>query len=337
MLNNYIFHSLRAIKPPKKSKLFFDSSKNAFFLLIFLLFSAQLTLAQVCGTSGLDGPQNAVPPVNTYFPLGNSTTLTAGSKTITLLPVPPNDPNYNLSYGITPIKAGDLILIIQMQDATIDYSNSNKYGSGFNNTGSDLLGGTGYTSLGNSGKFEYVVATSDVSITGGTLNFRGGGVGKGAVNTYTNSVATATKGQSKFQVVRVPQYSNLVLTANITTPPYNGSVGGLIAFDVAGTMQFNGFNVDASERGFRGGYGPVAASNANNSTDYVLLSSSTKSVGKGEGIAGTPRYMWDGFNQVDNGAEGLPSGSYGRGAPANAGGGGVSDTAQGSQGQNNWP
>ncbi|TKC01081.1 hypothetical protein FA046_05225, partial [Pedobacter cryophilus] len=304
--------------------------------LIFLLFFCitQNADSQVCGTSGIDGPQNAVPPVNTYFPLGSTASLVAGSKTLTLLAVPPNDPNYNLSYGVTPIKSGDLILIIQMQDATFDYTNSNVYGSGLATFGADGLGGTGYTGLGTSGKFEYVVATSNVPLTGGVLTFRGAGAGSGAVNTYTNADFTATRGQRRFQVVRVPQYSNLILNSTITTPPYNGSVGGLIAFDVAGTMQFNGFIVDASERGFRGGYGPVATSGTNTNSVYAALSSSTRSVGKGEGIAGTPRYMWDGFNQVDNLAEGLPGGSYGRGAPANAGGAGNDHNAGGGGGGN---
>ncbi|MBU1371538.1 MAG: hypothetical protein KJ820_02215, partial [Bacteroidetes bacterium] len=304
------------------------------FFLAVLILVYNSSSAQVCGTSGLDGPQNAVAPVNTYFPLSTTATLTSGSKTIVLNGVPPNDPNYNLSYGVTPIKSGDLILIIQMQDASFDYTNSSLYGAGTATSGPDNLGGTGYTDVGNSGKFEYVVATSNVPLTGGVLTFRGAGAGQGCVNTYTNADATATRGQRRFQVVRVPQYSNLVLTANITTPPYNGSVGGLIAFDVAGTMQFNGFIIDASERGFRGGYGPVAASNANNSTFYTGPSSDTRSVGKGEGIAGTPRYMWDGFNQVDNGSDGLPGGSYGRGAPANAGGGGNDHNSGGGGGAN---
>ncbi|WP_154648002.1 Ig-like domain-containing protein [Pedobacter arcticus] len=312
--------------------------KTALFSLLFaflFVFNLSLTKAQVCGTSGLDGPQNAVPPVNTYFPLSTGTTLIAGSKSILLNAVPPDDPNFNLSYGVTPIKSGDLILLIQMQDASFNYTNSNLYGSGLTNSGPDNLGGTGFTNLNNSGKFEYVVATSNVPITGGTLKFRGAGTGGGCFNSYTNSNATGTAGQKRFQVIRVPQYSNLVLTANITTPPYNGSVGGLIAFDVAGTMQFNGFVVDASERGFRGGYGDKSqGSNANNSTDYVLLSTSSKSVGKGEGVAGTPKYMWDGFNRVTNPTDGLPAGSYGRGAPANGGGGGNDHNSGGGGGGN---
>ncbi|HMI04811.1 MAG TPA: gliding motility-associated C-terminal domain-containing protein, partial [Pedobacter sp.] len=135
-------------------------------------------------------------------------------------------------------------------------------------------------------------------------------------------------------VVRVPQYSNLVLSKDIKTPPFNGKAGGIIAFDVSGTMDFNGFIVDASARGFRGGYGPVGGSEGNINSVYVIPSSDPRSVGKGEGIAGTPRFMWDGFNRVDNGAEGLPGGSYGKGAPGNAGGGGNDHNSGGGGGGN---
>src|SRR5690606_12013542 len=120
----------------------------------------------------------------------------------------------------------------------------------------------------------------------------------------------------------------------ISTPPFNGRAGGIIAFDVAGTMNFNGFTVDASARGFRGGYGLVDVTNNNRNDLYVALSSSSASVGKGEGVAGTPRYMWDGYNQVDNVDEGLPGGSYGRGAPGNAGGGGNDHNSGGGGGGN---
>ena len=319
---------LRLAKSPSKYL------KPIFLIFLFVnTVSSQLN-AQICGTSGIDGPQNALPPINTYFPVGLNTALTAGSKSLVLQAVPPNDPNYNLSYGVTQIKPGDLILIIQMQDATFNFNNSNLYGSGIANSGLDNLGGTGFTDIGSSGKYEYVVATSFVPLTGGLLTFRGAGAGQGAVNTYVNENFTATRGQRRFQVIRVPQYSTLVLSSNLTTPPYNGSVGGVIAFDVAGSMQFNGFSIDASERGFRGGYGPVAGSGNNTNSVYAVASSSTRSVGKGEGIGGTPRFMWDGFNQVDNLVEGLPGGSYGRGAPANAGGAGNDHNAGGGGGAN---
>jgi hypothetical protein len=83
----------------------FHVYKYAVILLILSFSIFKNADAQVCGTSGIDGPQNAIPPVNTYFPLGSTATLGSGSKSITLLSVPPNDPNYNLSYGVTPIKS----------------------------------------------------------------------------------------------------------------------------------------------------------------------------------------------------------------------------------------
>ena len=44
---------------------------------------------------------------------------------------------------------------------------------------------------------------------------------------------------------------------------------------------------------------------------------------KGEGIAGTPRWLWNAATSavVDTGVEGYPNGSMARGAPGNAGGG----------------
>lgn len=300
------------------------------FLLIFTSFLAQ---AQVCGTSGIDGPSTNTNPINTYYPVSGNRTLNAGATSILLEGVPATDA-YGNNYGNIGVRPGDLILIIQMQDALINSNDSDLYGGGASNSGADGLGGTGYTNIGFSGKFEYVIALNAVPITGGTLNFRGGGTGGGVVNTYVNAAPTATRGQRRFQIVRVPQYSNLTLTSDITTVPYNGKAGGVIAFDVAGNMNFGGFKIDASEKGFRGGYGPVAGSANNTNSVYVVNSSSTLSVGKGEGIAGTPRYMYDGYKDFDNVDEGLPGGSYGKGAPANGGGGGNDHNAGGGGGAN---
>lgn len=310
---------------------------KALFTIICLLFSFLNAAGQVCGTSGIDGPSTNANPVNTYYPipLNANVKLSVGSKSILLDAVPPDDVNYLNSYGKIGIRAGDLILIIQMQDATINSSNSADYGSGVSNSGADNLGGTGYRDLEFSGKFEYVIATNNVPLTGGNLTFRGGGGTGGTINEYNNAAPTGIRGQRRFQIVRVPQYSNLVLTSDITTAPYNGRAGGVIAFDVAGDMSFGGYRIDASKRGFRGGYGPnIPVSGGNNNSLYVVNSSSTASVGKGEGIAGTPRYMYDGFNMVDNVIEGLPNGSYGRGAPANAGGGGNDHNGGGGGGAN---
>jgi gliding motility-associated-like protein len=287
----------------------------------------------VCATSGADGTTNINGSINTYFPPINNVTLAAGSKTINLTKVPAVDA-YGNNFGTVPIKSGDLLLIIQTQDATINYENSTTYGSGKPTAGADNLGGTGFTALGNSGKFEYVMATSNVPLTGGTLTFSGSGTGGGTVYTYTNASSTSARGKRCFQVIRVPQYANLKLTSNISPPPFNGNAGGIIAFQVSGNMDFNGFTVDVSERGFRGGYSLVKNAAANISDLYVTYATDDRASGKGEGIAGTPRYMWDGFNQVDNVEEGLPGGSAGKGAPANAGGGGNDTNAGGGGGGN---
>jgi len=287
----------------------------------------------VCATAGADGTTNINSSINTYFPPVLNTTLNAGSNTVVLSAVPPADTHGN-TFGTVPIKAGDLLLIIQMQDAVIDYSNSALYGSGSAASGPDGLGATGFKDPGNSGRFEYIIATNDVPLTGGTLTFKGSGSSNGTVYSYTNAPATGTRGQRTFQIIRVPQYSNLRLSSNISPPPFNGVAGGVIAFQASGNLDFNGFMVDVSARGFRGGYNPVKTSVANISNLYVTASTDQRASGKGEGIAGTPRYMWDGFNAVDNLIEGLPGGSDGRGAPANAGGGGNDANSGGGGGGN---
>jgi len=293
-----------------------------------------LTNPTICATSGNDGTTNINGSINTYFPPKGNLTLPAGTNSITLGAVPATDAHGN-NFGSTPIKAGDLLLIIQMQDATINYSNTTLYGANSATSGYDALGGTGFTSIGNSGKFEYIIATNDVPLTGGVLNFKGSGTSYGTVYTYTNAAPTATRGQRSFQIIRLPQYANLRLSSNISPPPFNGSAGGIIAFSVAGKMDFNGYTIDVSGRGFRGGYSLIkVTTGVNINSLYVANSDDNRVSGKGEGIAGTPRYMWDGYNQVDNIVEGLPGGSGGRGAPGNAGGGGNDVNSGGGGGGN---
>ena len=68
-------------------------------------------------------------------------------------------------------------------------------------------------------------------------------------------------------------------------------------------------------------------------SDYSTTNNNLSS-GKGEGICGTPRFLWNGANQVDYGVNwvGYPGGNYGRGAPGNAGGGGNVHNAGGGGG-----
>jgi gliding motility-associated-like protein len=288
----------------------------------------------VCANPGQDGDATISSTINTYFPMQLPAVAAAGSNTMTLGAVPATD-TYGNSFGSIAIQPGDLLLIVQMQNATFTTTNSALYGSNSTTSGPDGLGGTGYTNLANVGYYEYIVATNSVPLTGGTLTFSAAGTGGGLVHSYVATDGTASTSQRRFQVVRVPQFEDLTLSADLNCPPWNGEAGGILVFDVAGVMDFGGYTINATGRGFRGGYQTSAPSGANNANTYSTTNSDLAS-GKGEGVAGTPRFMWDGFNAVDNGAawNGIAGGDFGRGAPANGGGGGTDHNAGGGGGGN---
>lgn len=213
------------------------------------------------------------------------------------------------------IQPGDLLMVIQMQGSEINSSNTNNYGA---NTGT----ARGYTST-VAGNYEYVYAASGV-VSGVVY------LAQPLKKSYTNANATGTAGQYRFQVVRVPEYTSLNIAsgASITNAEWDGSTGGIIAANVAGTITFNGgVAIDASALGFRGGGGRLLIDEKDAgmlNTDYRTNSSKKANGSKGEGIAGTPKYTRSlGNTLVNNGAEGYPNGSYAQGAPGNAGGGGT--------------
>ena len=268
--------------------------------------------AQTCvANPGKDGPGGTLGGVvNTYYP--GSATANAGATSISLAAS-------SAGGAATPIATGDLLLVIQMQDAGINTSNSSAYGAN-NGTGS------GSTGLNNTGHYEYVAATNSVSLAGGTVTVRGTGAGGGLLNTYTNAAASGAQGQRRFQVVRVPQYSSATLGSSLTAATWDGTSGGVLVFDVAGVLSLGGASVSVSGLGFRGGGGrAVAGGSKGSNTDYVNLATRNFHGMKGEGIAGTPRYVYDPASGtvLDTGVEGYPGGSSARGAPGNAGGGGT--------------
>ena len=94
-----------------------------------------VSAAQVCGKPGNDGVGAISGIINTYF-----------APTATSAPAGTNSINLGQSVGSgNQINIGDLVLIIQMQDATINSSNSNLYGSG-----SSSFLGSGQTAMGTS-------------------------------------------------------------------------------------------------------------------------------------------------------------------------------------------
>ena len=275
----------------------------------------------LCALPGNDGAGGSLTGVvNAYYPPGTGVTgITAGNASVLLGAAAAGGAQ-------KAIAVNDLLLIIQMQAASINFTNTSSYGDG-------IAGdpGSGSTNLNNTGEFEFVVATSAVPVGGGTLTFKGSGAGNGSLNSYTNSIASSSQGQATFQVIRVPQYNSATLSSTLAALSWNGSTGGVLAIDVASQLTLGG-TVALDGDGFRGGGGRILAGTGTGlATDYVQLSTNKANGSKGEGIAGTPAFIAPaGFttattatNTGQTYTEGLPSGSYARGAPGNAGGGGT--------------
>ncbi|GJD19487.1 hypothetical protein RIVM261_044430 [Rivularia sp. IAM M-261] len=274
--------------------------------------------APICAIPGKDGNITATTQLNTYY-IGAGSNVASGSTSVSV----------GAGTGTSGIQKGDLLLIIQMQGAEIDSTNTDSYGDG-SATNNPNQGVTNYPTGGvvngnlttnfTAGNFEYAVAASDVGLSGGTITLT-----SPLVNSYGNSDFGA-QGQKRYQVIRVPQYNNLNVTGTITAAPWNGQTGGIVAVDVAGQLTFSGGQIDVNGLGFRAGAGrKLTGVSGRNQTDVVTLSSLNANGSKGEGTAGTPRYLYDPTltQPLDTGVEGYPNGSYGRGAPGNAGGGGT--------------
>ncbi|GAA4035841.1 ESPR-type extended signal peptide-containing protein [Hymenobacter glaciei] len=274
-------------------------------------------IASACATPGRDGSPVITSNPNTYYPAADQT-LVAGATSVVV--------GAATGTALTAIAAGDLLLVIQMQGADIDATNTDAYGDG-------VAGGSATNNLNNAnftaGKYEYVTAANGVPVGGGSLTIANAG---GLKNGYQNASATSTTGQRRFQVVRIPQYQNLTVGATVTPSAWDGRTGGILALDVVGKISFaQGTKLDASGMGFRGGAGQklTGAPSGYTGTDYraAAPASAGAVLGahamKGEGIAGTPRYVSNGTALVDTGVDGYPNGSSGRGGAGNAGGGGT--------------
>jgi mucin-19 len=305
----------------------FPKEFNGHFLFKALLALA-LTLAvagasaQTCAIPGNDAPATTVTGiVNSYFP-----GIGTGASSIQI--------GVRNSLGATtPIAVGDLLLIIQMQGADINSNNNNTYGDGLGDGTtqiSDVFGDSnyagGFLNNGNftAGRYEYAVATS-ASSGSGTVT-----LASALQNTYLNGA------NQRFQVIRVPQYPTLSIGGGgLTAAAWDGGSGGVVAIDVAGLLTLGNINVNGL--GFRaGGVRNINAVTAPQYSGYRELYSSGSGGMKGEGIAATPARTYS----VSTGLSALaatdsyPGGDIGRGAPANAGGGGNQHNCGGGGGAN---
>jgi hypothetical protein len=266
--------------------------------------------AQVCGRGSTDITISGTQVLNTFhpspIPMTGTTTVTAGA---TSIPV-----DAARSGGGAPIAAGDLVLVIQMQGVQIDRreqgTTGGRYGDGAG--GADRRGATaGATFV--AGRYELARAAGPVAA--GALPLRGA-----LANTYTSSNAITAGGNvgtgfQRYQVVRIVEARDLTVPvgATLTTLPWDGRSGGVLAVDVTRNLVING-TFDTTGMGFRGGSPVIPPGMIGTETD------TTQACFKGEGVAGPVARMYSRLAGVVTGATGLYGGDSERGGPGNAGG-----------------
>jgi hypothetical protein len=291
--------------------------------MLLLMAAPAATAAPLCAQPGVDGSAEPDGVINHYFPGPDGRVLAQGARAI---PLDPPRPSGGLA-------AGDRVLLIQMQGARIRSDNDPDYGDGRRDTPA-----AGWTDL-RSGQFEWL-RVEKVGDAG--IRVRGGGKDGGLIHRYENREpgAAGGPGRARWQLVRVPQYQEASLSGDVRALPWNGRTGGVLALDVRATLDLAGHSLEAQGLGFRGGGALTLQGALGDARDFRyraptsadLASGYGHHAAKGEGVAGTPRYVRAEGGIEDTRAEadargrsdGYPGGSMARGAPGNAGGGGNS-------------
>lgn len=264
--------------------------------------------------------------VNTYTYL--TVDVTAPSSTITV--------NNNTMPGgafLNNLAAGDLIMIIQMQGASMDISTELVVSAGGNYTKpyayvwdfnwlqdiTKIAEWGKVIAYNNSGKYEQREVASVSGSNTITLNCP-------LLNNYTAS--------GHVQIVRIPRFNNLTVATSTSIVPaaWNGNTGGVVALEVNGNIILNSNSkISANGRGFRGGV-------ANNVGNPGVCYAHANGGGNGDRHLGT-------FDTADGARKGEGIGGYtteytalysshGRGGPANGGGGGGHQNCGGGGGAN---
>jgi hypothetical protein len=196
-----------------------------------------------------------------------------------------------LANGGDALAPGDLVLVIQMQGATLD------------TVGDDVNWGS-ITAIGNAGSYEFAEV---LSVDSGTNTI---GVSCALARAYTST--------GQVQVVRVPQYDTLTIEAGgtVTAPAWNGTTGGIVAVHAKTTLSLAG-TIDVTGLGFRGGLIDNTTNPAAGDTAIYASTDPDDGGRKGEGVGGF---------LVQYGR--APMGNGGGGGNAHNGGGGGGSNAR---------
>ena len=175
----------------------------------FFVFNNLGTSENANANPGKDGAKT-ISALNTIVNEFTSLTSNASAGSTTIA-VSSSSLNANSRFSGS-LSAGDLILIIQMQGASISTSDNSSYGN-INN-------------YNHCGKYEYAKVSSVPNSTSIIL-------ANSLVNSYSSS--------GKVQVVHVPRYTDLTINsgASITTDAWDGTMGGIVAVEVVNNVILN--------------------------------------------------------------------------------------------------
>lgn len=194
----------------------------------------------------------------------------------------------------TAFHAADTVVLIQMQGAIADTTNSASFGQ--------------ITNPKNAGNYEFNIIST---VNGNTITLS---------NTILRNYDVP---EGKVQLVRVPYFSNFEVSSTLSCPAWNGKSGGILILNVKDTLKLNA-NIDVSAKGFRGGIDPgiYSATPNCNEANYFYPSNSPLASGKGEGYAILSNNKFAGKGRIGNGGGGANSFKSGGGGGGNGGSGG---------------
>ena len=206
-----------------------------------------------------------------------------------------------LSVGdTTGFRAGNAVLIIQMQGAEISTGNTAAFGT--------------VTAMNAAGLHERAVIDS-----------------VGVADIFVkNRLIHSFNPSGKVQLVSIPEFSAIIVTDTLRAKAWDGFTGGVLALEISGTLTLNA-PIVANGVGFRGGADYVALNNGCSwitpVTGYVFSLGNWRGGYKGEGIALPVTGLELGRGPQSSGGGG--------GNDHNAGGGGGGNVTNGGDGGNN--
>ena len=265
-----------------------------------LLFLGCMTF--ICTSRAQRGKNGSIVIPSSNWIVNEYTRLTANAAPgETLITVANSNLNENGRYQ-NSLATGDLVMIIQMQGATLQGTLVGNNGVPNDSTWGSII------SYNHCGNYEFAEVLAVPHATTISLLC-------GLQHSYSAS--------GNVQVVREPRYTALTINSGggITCDPWNGSTGGICTVEVENNIIINsagGFNV--SEKGFRGG--ALIENVSDFAVDQISSINDGDGAEKGESIGG---YQAD-YDVI--------GGRYGKGAPANGGGGGNGSKAGGGGGAN---